>query len=344
MSLKDKRFLIRADSGFIIGTGHVMRMLALADTLRTAGAYVHFVSRTFEGHIIDFIRTQKFDLTLLPTDTQHIPQYNDEKTWLGAHEDKDVSACFGDTRYDAVIVDHYGVGQTWLNLAQQHANKTIVVDDTAERDLVCDLVINQNYYPDPKNLYSRARQSCIGPSFALLRPEFTKMRLKAKPRVHLKHLLVVMGGRDVLDVGGKIAAHIVPDRDLRVTIIGNRQETSGNITFIQPVQDMAAFMTDADFCIGAAGSTTWERCCLYLPSALFTLAANQKTIADNLAVAQACIALGTIESFDFSSLNSLLHNLIKHPDHLSRLSKNCGVLCDGLGTVRIRDTLQGLLT
>ena len=39
---------------------------------------------------------------------------------------------------------------------------------------------------------------------------------------------------------------------------------------------MAALMADCDFAIGAAGSTTWERCCLGLPSALIAIAENQE--------------------------------------------------------------------
>jgi len=38
-------------------------------------------------------------------------------------------------------------------------------------------------------------------------------------------------------------------------------------------------MADSDLAIGAAGSTSWERCCLGLPTLLIVLAENQRDAA-----------------------------------------------------------------
>lgn len=48
------------------------------------------------------------------------------------------------------------------------------------------------------------------------------------------------------------------------------------------VNNMAELMAKSDLAIGAAGSTSWERCCLGLPSIMVVLADNQNLIAKDL--------------------------------------------------------------
>ena len=45
------------------------------------------------------------------------------------------------------------------------------------------------------------------------------------------------------------------------------------------VNDMAQRMVASDLIIGAAGSTSWERCCLGVPTIMVVLAENQKPSA-----------------------------------------------------------------
>ncbi|MFP3733021.1 glycosyltransferase, partial [Bacillus sp. SIMBA_006] len=61
------------------------------------------------------------------------------------------------------------------------------------------------------------------------------------------------------------------------------------------VSDMARRMAEADLAIGAAGSTSWERCCLGLPTLMLILAENQEGIARALDAAGAAICLGRPE-------------------------------------------------
>ena len=44
--------------------------------------------------------------------------------------------------------------------------------------------------------------------------------------------------------------------------------------------DMAQRMAESDLAIGAAGSTSWERCCLGLPTIMLVLADNQRPAAE----------------------------------------------------------------
>jgi UDP-2,4-diacetamido-2,4,6-trideoxy-beta-L-altropyranose hydrolase len=48
------------------------------------------------------------------------------------------------------------------------------------------------------------------------------------------------------------------------------------------VSNMAQLMAESDLCIGAAGGSAWERCCLGLPTLVLILASNQQAGAKAL--------------------------------------------------------------
>src|SRR5690606_33967285 len=56
-----------------------------------------------------------------------------------------------------------------------------------------------------------------------------------------------------------------------------------DVEVLQGVSDMAPLMVESDLAIGAAGSSSWERCCLGLPTVMIVLADNQRMIAEELA-------------------------------------------------------------
>ena len=60
------KFLIRTDASLQIGSGHMMRCLTLAKTLRENGHFVQFITREHVGHLADFVREQGFECVLLP--------------------------------------------------------------------------------------------------------------------------------------------------------------------------------------------------------------------------------------------------------------------------------------
>jgi UDP-2,4-diacetamido-2,4,6-trideoxy-beta-L-altropyranose hydrolase len=137
----------------------------------------------------------------------------------------------------------------------------------------------------------------IGPEYALLRPEFIahrKKSLKRREKHELRRILISLGGVDRNNVTGQViealAGASLPANTRLDIIMGaaaphleDVRQQAALSTFRAVVSvnvsDMASRMCLADLAIGAAGSTTWERCCLGLPSIALVLAKNQKQSA-----------------------------------------------------------------
>jgi spore coat polysaccharide biosynthesis predicted glycosyltransferase SpsG len=99
------------------------------------------------------------------------------------------------------------------------------------------------------------------------------------------------------------------------------------------VNDMAERMRLADISIGAAGSTSWERCCLGLPSIIVILAENQRAIGNALAK-NGCAHL-IIDDQAIQSVGLLLSKLMASEVQLIKLTHNAKSICDGRGCSRL---------
>jgi UDP-4-amino-4,6-dideoxy-N-acetyl-beta-L-altrosamine N-acetyltransferase len=93
------------------------------------------------------------------------------------------------------------------------------------------------------------------------------------------------------------------------------------------VDNMAEIMANADIAIGAAGSTTWERCCLGLPAIQIVVAKNQSLIAELLARKNAIQYLQ-----DISQLPNMLNNAESWIKNIGNVTAQ---ICDGVGAYRV---------
>jgi len=102
---------------------------------------------------------------------------------------------------------------------------------------------------------------------------------------------------------------------------------------------MAEHMCLADLSIGAAGSTSWERCVLGLASIAVSQAHNQSAILQALAVAGAAEKLGF--PFEDRELSGIVNSFLQDPEKLSTMAANASRVCDGMGTGRVVGWLNG---
>lgn len=307
------KVVFRTDASLDIGTGHVMRCLTLAEALRGEGGVCHFICREHAGHLIELIRKRGYDVYALPLqpaeESQDIPETFPKlahASWLGTSQEEDALSCttiLRKIRPDWLIVDHYAIDRRWEAAQRPYCGKIMVIDDLADRSHDCDLLLDQTFGREPKDYQSLVPELCTilcGSQYALLRPEFAQWRsysLARRKKPELRHLLITMGGVDRDNATGRILDSLTPDclpDNCRISVVMGqnapwleqiRQQAAQlpwPTSVFAGVTNMARLMADSDLAIGSAGATSWERCCLGLPTLLLVLAENQRTVARNL--------------------------------------------------------------
>lgn len=373
----------RADASLVMGSGHVMRCLTLADALAARGAQCHFVSRTHPGHLLGLIRQRGYKANSLVArvqkaqaaikiDVSEARQSNQtpvHAAWLGCDWQEDAAqtgAILASLQPDWLVVDHYALDQRWESALRPHYQKLMVIDDLADRPHCCDLLLDQNLgrqAQDYATLVPGRCQVLTGPQYALLRPEFSALRSyslqRRQAQTGVGRLLITMGGVDQYNATGQVLQALqicALPVDCRITVVmgltapwlQNVRELAAQMPWptdvVVNVSDMAQRMADSDLAIGAAGSTSWERCCLGLPTLMVVLADNQRGISAALDRMGAAITLELTNRIQFAKqLSVAVLNLVSNPDALNSCGLAASKVTDGFGvnllTKRILDQL-----
>ncbi len=365
-------FAIRVDASIQMGSGHVMRCLTLADALKAQGAACHFISRPHPGHLLELIRQRGFVVTALPAELPPPPantQVASERLkepahapWLGCDWQTDAEqtrAILAKLQPDWLVVDHYALDQRWEAALLSYCQKLMVIDDLADRPHQCDLLLDQNLGRQPQDYANLVPAQCkvlAGPQYALLRPEFAALRaysLQRRQQPALKQVLITMGGVDQPNATCQVLEALkgcALPQDCRISVVMGLQapwllqvraqakDMPWPTEVLVNISDMAQRMADSDWAIGAAGSTSWERCCLGLPSLILVLAENQQAVAAALQNAGAIIAVKSISDLQRILENSLLS---ENGDTLLRqLSLAAAQVADGLGVISVSGFIQ----
>lgn len=355
--------LFRADASLTIGTGHVMRCLTLAEELRLQGHSCQFVCRNHRGHLADLIESRGFICHLLSyPDTPDTKPDRSEGTahsgWLGVGSETDAKQTLSVVDrlgVDWLVVDHYALDSRWEKLLASVSKRLLVIDDLADREHHCDLLLDQNLGRKESEYRHRTPEHCVrlvGPKYALLRPEFAMLRgatlQRRRNQSEVRRILISLGGVDADNVTGEVLnalkrSHMPHDLELDV-IMG---PTAPHLTEVQKlakklpfrtkvsinVTDMADRMCLADLSIGAAGSTSWERCCLGLPVITVILAENQRGIGDAL-LQNGCAYLVNKDRVA-GELGLLVNRMIRSREKLESMTNNAQLVADGNGTSRL---------
>lgn len=362
--------IFRADASLHIGTGHVMRCLTLADALVAQGVQCQFICRQHEGHLIDFIRSKGYTVHALalegmnaepPAPADQLPHSH----WLGTSQAQDAAACtpiLAAQQPDWLVVDHYALDMHWECALALHYRKLMVIDDLADRHHTCDLLLDQTFgraADDYRLLVPTYCQVLCGSTYALLRPEFAALRpysLQRRSQPALRQLLINMGGVDKDNATGQVlqALHNCPlPDDCQITVVMGAiapwldivLEQAQNLPWPTKVQvgvsNMAQLMADSDLAIGAAGATSWERCCLGLPTVMLVLAENQEKIAQSLEQA-AAVRLVRLTLDMPAQLTELLTAFNHDLSQLLNISKSAAHIVSGQGLAAILRNMEML--
>lgn len=352
--------VFRADAGDVIGHGHVMRCLTLADQLREHGAHCEFVCRAHPGHLAERISARGYRVQLLPWQSTTPAEKDNYATWVGATEAHDASetATFLPRKIDWIVVDHYGLGATWEQALRLYCQRMLTIDDLANRQHDADLLLDSSLphsEHDYRPLLLRDCEYLCGPEYALLAADFAQLRqavLSARTERPLSRLLVSLGGGNS---AGYIAQLLAPLREflevhpLQVEMIlgtpdpalHRRIDEALKAAGIEAeihalVGDMPQRLAAADIAIGAAGGSAYERASLGLPSVVLQLADNQAAQLHELARRGAAVVV--------EEPSQLAHALQTLLERHGQFQQQAAALCDGLGAQRVVSAMLNFAT
>jgi len=361
------KIVFRCDASLQIGTGHVMRCLTLANALTEQGAECHFICREHKGNLLDLIQQRGYPTYSLPIETElQAKKENTLKlahaTWLGASQQHDALLCDGllqSMQPDWLIVDHYSLDERWETRIRPYCKRIMVIDDLADRYHDCDLLLDQTFGRDIEDYVQWVPKHCqllCGANYALLRSEFAQWRkysLERRKAGQLKHLLINLGGVDKDNITTKVLKDMqnsdLPDYCKITVVMGSTapwvdlvQEQAALMQWQTEVKtgvsNMAELMASSDLAIGAAGSTSWERCCLGLPTIMLVLAENQKSIANNLEQANAA-QIASINKFPDLSIINKVNCLVSSSLVLKEMSQASADIINGLGATLVTNEM-----
>jgi len=359
------RIAFRTDASSQIGTGHGVRCLTLADALREQGAECQFVSREHEGHLIDYVRCRGYEAHALPKpgSSASVESGIAYAHWLGVDWQTDaMQTChaLGSEALDWLIVDHYALDHRWESSLRSATKRIMAIDDLADRQHDCDLLLDQNYGSSAeryRGLVPADCTQCHGPEYALLKPVYAERRARLSARGgQVRRVLIYFGGG--ADAGNltvsAVQAFQAPElAHLELDIVVGMAYAHlpsleklvalrGKATIHRQLPDLANLMAVADLAIGAGGATTWERSCMGLPTIMISIAENQRPACEALAADKINDYLGHVDQVTSEIIRDRFLSLQERPDLLRNLSERGMRLVDGSGIDRIIDEVRSL--
>lgn len=280
------RIAIRADATATMGTGHAMRCLALAQAAIARGLPV-----TFTGRIqVPWLNARLADAVSLTPLPGSAPARETPESVL--------SSLPSDKTTDWVVLDGYHFGADCQKALRAAGYRLVVIDDYAHLpEYHCDILLNQNIGAERLEYAGTFGTMLLGPTYALLRPEFLATRKQAERRVlpeHPLNILLSLGGGDfttkLLELARLFTIPELRGRVLRVvagamaddSIRRALRDCPASIEIVRNVVDMPTLMLEADLAITAGGSTCWELCSMGVPFLTVEIAENQRELIAEL--------------------------------------------------------------
>ncbi|MFI6476623.1 PseG/SpsG family protein [Nonomuraea sp. NPDC050663] len=305
----------RCDAGPLIGVGHLMRCIALAEELVGRGEDVCFLG-DLGG--LDWAVSQ-LERRSLPLKPAHLAWRLD---------------------LDAIVLDSYTLPEGEGARFRAAGIAVLAIVDGDLRGQAADVYLDQNLgaeklLPDlPPGSVRLA-----GAPYVLLRDQVRSARRAAcgdVPRV-----LCFFGGTDAGGLVERVVGMLTAvDAPFEATVISARPvplPAGGAIELSPPTDHLASLMADADLVVTAAGSSVWELLHLGVPSAVTFVADNQLISYDALVSAGLAAGLGPAATIEAAT--PLLESLIRRADLREPYGTAGRGLIDGRGRERVADAL-----
>ncbi|WP_372784179.1 UDP-2,4-diacetamido-2,4,6-trideoxy-beta-L-altropyranose hydrolase [Phenylobacterium sp.] len=339
--MSSPNILFVVDAGPAVGGGHVMRSLTLAGVLDAQGASCRFIAPPAAAAM----------LAVFAPDRAQVP--------AASAAPRDLAEAVAGETYDAIVFDHYGLSAAdHRTMAQGHP--VLVIDDLADRPLGADLILDSGPARRPEDyegLIDEGAQLLLGPHYAPVRAEFATLRdtalaWRGEP---VGRVLVSLGLTDLDGVTARVVDRLRPrigEAGLDIVLGAEAPSLAGlskiakrdtRVTLHVDSLHMARLTAEADIAVGAAGSSTWERCTLGLPTLMLVLAENQRGAATALAEREAALVVDVAAPDYEAAFDRALMRLMTDATLRRQLAASSAALCDGQGGPRVGEAFLKLV-
>jgi UDP-2,4-diacetamido-2,4,6-trideoxy-beta-L-altropyranose hydrolase len=354
--LSTRILIFRCDADVVMGTGHVMRSLALAQAWQDAGGRCVFAMSRSTPAVALRLQDQKIEVESFAS-----IDGTESGSEAGTEDDARRTISIAARRHaDWIVVDGYQFNSAYQSAIKAAGLKMLFLDDNVHAaPYSADLVLNQNFHATPE-LYARrdpSTQLLLGPRYAMLRREFRSLTNRRRNTADsVRKILVTMGGSDPENATMVVieALRNLADLALETTVLiggSNPQrsliedlvrEHKSSIHLVVDAPNVAQWMQWADLAISGAGTTVWELCFLGLPALLIVLAPNQQNVAAFADKLQIAWSLGKHSEINSSIISEKARALINSATTRATQSRNGQSLVDGRGADRVVAYLSGV--
>ncbi len=338
---------IRVDGNSIIGTGHVMRCLAIAEQLTSLGGQVCFVvaSNTMQS----LINEKGYSIITL------------DKPWDDWNSQiEDMKQLIFEYQIDVMLIDSYYLTEDFCKHIGNYT-KIVYIDDLLQVAYSVDTIINYNVYGKQIQydlLYGHCKdiKFYLGPQYVPLRSEFTCTKRNHDGKI--RKILITSGGTDNYNAIEQILEclqNVYQDAYEYYVVLGKYHHKkneivqlykfSSHVHVLLDVKNMAEWMRTCDLAISAGGTTIYELCSCGIPTIMYTIADNQMHMAKAFSDDNIIPYIGDFRYESNRCLDRLLDIMDQYSLSQKRLrstSKKMQEIVDGNGSKRIASLLLSL--
>lgn len=292
--------LVRADSSYEIGIGHIMRDLVLVK--QYSAFNIVFACQNLPGNINNKILEADYDLKI-----------------LNSNDIKELDVLIKSLNIDFLVIDNYEIDYDFEKeiKTQNKTLKVLVFDDIYEKHY-CDILLNHNIYAKEKKYKNLVPSFCelrCGEKYTLIREEFIFEKQKLKESCE-KYIVLSFGGTDHLNLNMKVlellnilnfkikVKVITTSSNINLEALAQITFTHENIELIVDTNKIAEIFHNAFFVIASSSTVVGELMFLGVPFIAIKTAENQNMMCEFLKEKK----YNVLEKFDEKELEKFIRS------------------------------------
>ena len=332
----NQRIILRADANEYIATGHVYRLLALAEILKP-NYEVLFCTQTNNQQILDNINSQVHQLIQLTEQFEYC---------LPSDKEPDAEIPF-DLQHilqkdDIVITDGYWFGKNYQQNIKVIGAKLIMIDDFANQYFYADALIN--HAPGlNQNLYKGENYTkyYLGLSYALIRKAFFE-QAKTNHTKNSNAVFIAFGGSDPYGLSMKYTGYLLKHTSFDIHLLSSNLFSPTLLTEINQLKqpfgqrlniynnlsanELILVLDKCNYAIVPSSTILYECLARGLKCITGYYTENQLFIYNGFVQEKYCIGLGDFRKHNEQTLNMVLNESDKNTLNHLQLNSTTNLL------------------